>query len=54
MTVLSYDLGAEPKLRTFGPSDWSRTSGLLNPIQARYQTAPHPVVFQLRYYIILF
>jgi hypothetical protein len=27
-----------------GPSDWSRTSGLLNPIQARYQTAPHPVV----------
>lgn len=25
-----------------GPSDWSRTSGLLNPIQARYQTAPHP------------
>ena len=25
-----------------GPSDWSRTSGLLNPIQARYQTALHP------------
>ena len=35
-----------------GPSDWSRTSGLLNPIQARYQTAPHPDLFsQLRYYI---
>ena len=28
----------------FGPSDWIRTSGLLNPIQARYQTSPHPVV----------
>ena len=27
----------------FGPSDWIRTSGLLNPIQARYQTSPHPV-----------
>jgi hypothetical protein len=26
----------------FGPSDWNRTSGLLNPIQARYQSAPHP------------
>ena len=26
----------------FGPSDWNRTSGLLNPIQARYQTSPHP------------
>ena len=25
-----------------GPSDWIRTSGLLNPIQARYQTSPHP------------
>ena len=25
-----------------GPSDWNRTSGLLNPIQARYQSAPHP------------
>ncbi len=24
------------------PSDWSRTSGLLNPIQARYQSALHP------------
>ena len=22
-----------------GPSDWIRTSGLLNPIQARYQTS---------------
>lgn len=28
----------------YGPSDWSRTSGLLNPIQARYQTAPHPEI----------
>ena len=26
----------------FGPSYWIRTSGLLNPIQARYQTSPHP------------
>ena len=26
-----------------GPSDRSRTCGLLNPIQARYQTALHPV-----------
>ena len=26
----------------FGPSDRSRTCGLLNPIQARYQSAPHP------------
>ena len=25
-----------------GPRDWIRTSGLLNPIQARYQTSPHP------------
>ena len=28
-----------------GPSDWIRTSGLLNPIQARYQTSPHPDIF---------
>ena len=27
----------------FGPSGESRTHGLLNPIQARYQTALHPV-----------
>ena len=26
----------------FGPSGESRTHGLLNPIQARYQTALHP------------
>ena len=26
-----------------GPSGESRTHGLLNPIQARYQTALHPV-----------
>lgn len=31
----------------FGPSDWIRTSGLLNPIQARYQTSPHPEVAAL-------
>ena len=29
---------------TFGPSVEIRTQGLLNPIQARYQTSPHPVV----------
>ena len=29
---------------SFGPSDWIRTSGLLNPIQARYQTSPHPEI----------
>ena len=28
----------------YGRSDWIRTSGLLNPIQARYQTSPHPVI----------
>ena len=28
----------------FGPSGESRTHGLLNPIQARYQTALHPDV----------
>ena len=28
----------------FGPSGESRTHGLLNPIQARYQTALHPVI----------
>ena len=32
-------------LSSFGPSDWIRTSGLLNPIQARYQTSPHPDIF---------
>ena len=26
----------------FGPSVEIRTQGLLNPIQARYQTSPHP------------
>ena len=31
--------------RTFGPSAEIRTQGLLNPIQARYQTSPHPEVF---------
>ncbi len=32
---------------SFGPSDWIRTSGLLNPIQARYQTSPHPDISYL-------
>ena len=27
---------------SFGPSVEIRTQGLLNPIQARYQTSPHP------------
>ena len=31
----------------YGPSDRSRTCGLLNPIQARYQTAPHPDIFSM-------
>ena len=36
-----------PKISYFrdfplGPSERNRTSGLLNPIQARYQAAPHP------------
>ncbi len=35
--------------RFFGPSDWIRTSGLLNPIQARYQTSPHPDLPELSY-----
>ena len=35
----------ERNLSFFGPSDWIRTSGLLNPIQARYQTSPHPDIF---------
>ena len=35
----------------FGPSVEIRTRGLLNPIQARYQTSPHPdrVAERLRY-----
>ena len=28
----------------FGPSVEIRTRGLLNPIQARYQTSPHPEI----------
>ena len=37
--------GAEtPELQRLGEK--IRTSGLLNPIQARYQTAPHPVIRQ--------
>ena len=34
-------------MTSFGPSDWIRTSGLLNPIQARYQTSPHPDIHLL-------
>ena len=37
----------------FGPSGESRTHGLLNPIQARYQTALHPDV-SLRRRLILY
>ena len=33
------------QLMAFGPSGESRTHGLLNPIQARYQTALHPDVW---------
>ena len=35
----------------FGPSVEIRTRGLLNPIQARYQTSPHPdlIAKRLRY-----
>ena len=42
----SYEKVLKPfDFRTFsGPSDWIRTSGLLNPIQARYQTSPHPEI----------
>ena len=32
--------------RISGLGERIRTSGLLNPIQARYQTAPHPVAFK--------
>ena len=32
-----------------GPSDRSRTCGLLNPIQARYQSALHPEIFSNSY-----
>ena len=38
---------------SFGPSGESRTHGLLNPIQARYQTALHPDV-SLRRHVILY
>ena len=31
----------------FGPSVEIRTRGLLNPIQARYQTSPHPDLVDL-------
>ena len=30
---------------SFGPSVEIRTQGLLNPIQARYQTSPHPDMY---------
>ena len=39
--------GPKRTLCLFGPSDWIRTSGLLNPIQARYQTSPHPDIHLL-------
>ena len=32
-----------------GRGDWTRTSDLLNPIQARYQTAPRPDAFATSY-----
>ena len=32
----------QKELPTIGPSVEIRTRGLLNPIQARYQTSPHP------------
>ena len=35
---------------SFGPSGESRTHGLLNPIQARYQTALHPDVFPVAHW----
>ena len=34
----------------FGPSDRSRTCGLLNPIQARYQSALHPEMLRKVFY----
>ena len=38
-----------PKPVNFGPSVEIRTRGLLNPIQARYQTSPHPdMIFRCR------
>ena len=36
------------------PSDRSRTCGLLNPIQARYQSALHPDTTLILYQIFLF
>ena len=36
-----------PKNSLFGPSVEIRTQGLLNPIQARYQTSPHPDIHSL-------
>ena len=41
------EVGAKLALLRHGLGEKIRTSGLLNPIQARYQTAPHPVVFIL-------
>ena len=39
---LEKDRGITKIPRSFGPSVEIRTRGLLNPIQARYQTSPHP------------
>ena len=36
----------------YGRSDWIRTSGLLVPNQALYQTEPHPVFHALELYHI--
>lgn len=37
-----------------GPSGESRTHGLLNPIQARYQTALHPDICRFLRQVILY
>ena len=39
---------------SFGPSGESRTHGLLNPIQARYQTALHPDICRFLRQVILY
>ena len=47
-----FDYGiSQTSLFFFGPSDRSRTCGLLNPIQARYQSALHPEITILFYHI---
>ena len=39
---------AKSRPSSFGRSDWTRTSGLLVPNQAHYQTVPHPEMFLLK------